>query len=889
MQYCPRCSRPVKLRDKCTNCGFNPASYKPGDRALPLDARIESYQIGALLTQNRQAQFYAAVDVNNEHRVIVEEFMPYVTMGRAAGSEQASIVKHPETVTEAKKLFMTSRQERALPLIQAVEANDTVYRIYDAGEGNVIEDAEALADDPIVFRDGVGRAKMTINGIPIPDMPPQREFRGKQEKRPASSWWKIVLAVFCALALIAGTWALSRITGGQPLFGTAPTPEPVIIIVTPEPTEAPTPEPTEAPTPEPTEAPTPEPTAAPTPEPTETPTPEPTETPTPEPTEAPTPEPTEAPTPEPTEAPTPEPTEAPTPEPIPNITPEIKKIVSVVPNASETITYDGQDWLGRVQFELRTEDGNPVEEGLYVIHPAKGEQWVNAGDDYVLPAAWIELKDPGYELDEALKSEPLTIARKVVSNPEWVKPTDGKIPFYEFYEAETLPETIPVNTQDGVCQIRVDGAETDQVVCEISGEIDKEHLSRTEVRIRLKDPENYVFEDGKTETILPLETVFCPDEKDEEGWEKLKDLLVETLETEGLMGRTGMDPLEMEGVDPNQQEMNIVTILYKVCINPESQNVPFDANKFMGANLKESELFKSFIQYIVAKDKEDEAMQETGESSRTEKILELINRVPYDRQIAAILSGELNGEPSEEAENASEINALRKVLLLPPEDQEELELPEISRDYAVKLLKEYGKTPADREAMILALPGIRKEEILTALDLTRQMNEIVEKLAQDLQKIDTKIKTDPPLMEIDGTLSDQFTKVLKEWLRKNGADYSTQNAKMYALWDEKMPGILELVQKKADALREKETPQENEPEKPEEELSGDSAAPGENASTSEETAETSGESAGKTAENDTPGQEAEGSGDQQEEKNGTGTAEPGKSENNEINGTIPWK
>lgn len=147
-----------------------------------MGSRIEQYLIGALLTTNRQAQFYAAIEADTERRVIIEEFLPYVTMGRVSGHEETTVVKHPESVAEAKKLFLGSRQNRCLPLIKAFEYNDTVYRAYDAGEGNLSELAEQLADDPILFRDGVGRPQMSITGIPFPAMPETRDYRGSWHK-----------------------------------------------------------------------------------------------------------------------------------------------------------------------------------------------------------------------------------------------------------------------------------------------------------------------------------------------------------------------------------------------------------------------------------------------------------------------------------------------------------------------------------------------------------------------------------------------------------------------------------------------------------------------------------------------------------------------------------
>ena len=79
-QYCPNCVRKVQKAGKCPYCGFDVSARKEDNRSLPLDSRIENYQIGNLLAVNRQAQFYAAVDTGNDRRVIIEEFLPFVTM-----------------------------------------------------------------------------------------------------------------------------------------------------------------------------------------------------------------------------------------------------------------------------------------------------------------------------------------------------------------------------------------------------------------------------------------------------------------------------------------------------------------------------------------------------------------------------------------------------------------------------------------------------------------------------------------------------------------------------------------------------------------------------------------------------------------------------------------
>ena len=156
----------------------------------------------------------------------------------------------------------------------------------------------------------------------------------------------VVLTVV-AVSLVGGTfvYAAASFFAGQPLFVGAgdPTPTPSqtttvlvieptprVIIVTPEPTEAPTtvapatpvpatPAPAATPSPTPPPTPTPEPTPEPTAEPTPVPTASPTVKPTAEPTPTPSAEPTD--TPEPSISPTPKPRRTPNPSPTPTPTP----------------------------------------------------------------------------------------------------------------------------------------------------------------------------------------------------------------------------------------------------------------------------------------------------------------------------------------------------------------------------------------------------------------------------------------------------------------------------------------------------------------------------------------------------------------------------------------
>ena len=283
-QTCPSCLSPAFEAGHCSHCGFNAAEYTPPRTALPLGAVVGKYRIGVMKTSSRQSQIYTGVHTETSAPVIVEEFFPNRAAGRNPGKPDVLPASDdPEALQryqQACLLIEASSQKRPLERAETVRANNTVYSIFPPAAGAALAvQCEALADNPVLFRDANGMPQMTINTLAIPPMPEERPFnpdQGKdretvspetveaggfdqtpvsemvmQENRRKLTGWIIALAAVLVIGVCA---AFLTSEPGQRLIHTIfPTPTAV-------PTATPTAAPTETPTPEPTETRTPEPT-----------------------------------------------------------------------------------------------------------------------------------------------------------------------------------------------------------------------------------------------------------------------------------------------------------------------------------------------------------------------------------------------------------------------------------------------------------------------------------------------------------------------------------------------------------------------------------------------------------------------------------------------------
>ena len=290
---------------------------------------LKSYRVGALVGQSRQAQFYAALNTETDTPVLMEEFFPFTVVGRRPGDPRA-VVQKKQHYEMACRLFLENTEDRGLALSDAFAMNNTVYRIYTLSPLlPPSEQAAALIDTPIYFRDQQRQPLMTINALPIPPIPRKRRYRA-----PLKKTWPGWLVLILLLAL--GVFLLTGI-GQQPEEPGLPY---ATMDSTQEPTEEPTPEPVFEPADEPTDAPSPKPTDKPTKEPTAKPTKIATPEPADEPTKAPSPKPTDNPTKEPTAKPTkiatPEPADKPTNAPSPKPTVKPTKEPTVKPTKIAT-------------------------------------------------------------------------------------------------------------------------------------------------------------------------------------------------------------------------------------------------------------------------------------------------------------------------------------------------------------------------------------------------------------------------------------------------------------------------------------------------------------------------------------------------------------------------
>ena len=193
-QICPSCLSQKLDQGRCQSCGFNRADYWPAQQALPLDTMIGKYRIGVLKAVSRQSQVYTGIDIQASTPVLIEEFLPAKTAGRHPDDPRVLLAKNDaqnqQRFQQACRLLEESRQNRPLRKVAVLRANNTVYSVF-APMPNVPVDAqcEALADNPVFFRNEGNQPLMTINALAIPPMPRERPFSTdvKEIPQPAPS------------------------------------------------------------------------------------------------------------------------------------------------------------------------------------------------------------------------------------------------------------------------------------------------------------------------------------------------------------------------------------------------------------------------------------------------------------------------------------------------------------------------------------------------------------------------------------------------------------------------------------------------------------------------------------------------------------------------------
>ena len=626
LQFCPKCGRAKSGSVKCPVCGYREDRYQADKRALPLGSMVGAYQIGILLEVNRQAQFYTAVDIHDGSRVVVEEFLPYVVMGRMEGAAATKIVKHEESVKEALRAFAESRQDRGTRFLTAVKENGTVYRVYSVDKKEPEEIAKKMVGNPIFFREKDGTPRMSITAIPMPPMPPQREFRGQGKPTKRKSWlrWGIPLLIVLLLAAVGSYFYFFN---GN-VFGKKPTdmPEPAAVptaAVTEEPSEVPaTEEPTavpttEAATEEPTEVPaTEEPTAAPA---TETVNEEPaaasaTEAATEEPvveqvveaasekhTEAPvTPVATEEPTATPeVEVKTEEPTVTPESETKteePKVTPAAEKKTEK-PTATPATEAETEEPTATPEAEVKTEEttATPVAEA-------------ETEEPTATPAAEAETEEPTATPEAEVKTEETTATPEAeVKTEETTATPEAEVET----EEPTATPAVEAETEEPTATPAAE-AETEEPTATPAAEAKTEIIPEKQTEKAAEKPtENTVPPEMESLTaatlnasIKALESVtetpepektrepfVCPEENDP-WWDSFRERITAALYPSDTSEK------DDQYSSPEDKEYDFLLDIYKIILHPDSTMPDNDFVNLIKTSIKEVN-FQKYIRYFV--------------------------------------------------------------------------------------------------------------------------------------------------------------------------------------------------------------------------------------------------------------------------------------------------
>ena len=178
---CPSCFSRQYEAGRCGKCGFAGAEYKPERTALPLGSVTGTYRIGLMKSNSRQSQVYTAAHTETSTPVIIEEFFPAKVAGRLPNTAEVVLAATDPELTQrfqqACLLIESSTQRRPLKRIETFRANNTVYSVFEpVSTVSVAAQCEMMADNPYYFRDQNGKPMMTINALPIPDMPAERMY-----------------------------------------------------------------------------------------------------------------------------------------------------------------------------------------------------------------------------------------------------------------------------------------------------------------------------------------------------------------------------------------------------------------------------------------------------------------------------------------------------------------------------------------------------------------------------------------------------------------------------------------------------------------------------------------------------------------------------------------
>ena len=211
MKKCPQCMRDWN-GSQCSVCSYEAGRSAKVFVALPPETLLSGrYRLGNALAESRQAVAYAAWDDRAQQAVLLEEFYPKSNVTRNDNGQVVSR-RNPALFEQARATF-AQRQPQAgkqLSLIDSFQAGGTAWRVYQPlPEVALDEQADALLDTPLLFRDEQGAVMMTINALPMPELPARRAFMPSgsiARKRRRRALRRGIIALFALLALILGAW-----------------------------------------------------------------------------------------------------------------------------------------------------------------------------------------------------------------------------------------------------------------------------------------------------------------------------------------------------------------------------------------------------------------------------------------------------------------------------------------------------------------------------------------------------------------------------------------------------------------------------------------------------------------------------------------------------------
>lgn len=208
MLKCPQCMQDWN-GSHCQACGYEKGRSSKVFVALPQGTKLNGrYRLGNALGESRQAVAYAAWDEGSSRAVLLEEFYPKsnatrTESGQVISKRNAGLFEH------ARDFFsnMNIQTEKRLNCTDSFLAGGTAWRVYLPLPGIPLhEQAEALLDNPVLFRDNQDRILMTINALAMPELPAKRGFMpsgsiARQRRRRLIRAAVLIAALACALLL----------------------------------------------------------------------------------------------------------------------------------------------------------------------------------------------------------------------------------------------------------------------------------------------------------------------------------------------------------------------------------------------------------------------------------------------------------------------------------------------------------------------------------------------------------------------------------------------------------------------------------------------------------------------------------------------------------------